>query len=263
MLEHYSGVTRVIFMVGHPIAQVKAPQGLTRLCAERGRDVIVVPIDVDPVDLDDFASAATRASNVDGFCVTVPHKFAMTRHCATLTSTSRFLGAVNCLRRNPDGRWHGEMLDGPAQVAAFRARGATLAGGTALLVGAGGAGGAIGLSLLEAGVARLAVHDADVARRDALVGRLDAAHPGQVGIGSADPSGFSLVANATPSGMDGFDRVPIDVDRLSAETFVGDVVTRPEVTPLIAAAAAKGCRTSTGIDMFEAGKLLQYDFWFG
>lgn len=71
------------------------------------------------------------------------------------------------------------------------------------------------------------------------------------------------MANATPSGMDGFDPFPIDMDRLRPGTFVGDVVTRPEVTPLIAAAIAKGCSTSTGADMFEAGKRLQYDFWFG
>lgn len=263
MLDTYSGATRVVFVVGHPIAQVKAPQGITKLCSENGRDAIVVPIDVEPDDLDAFVASTGRLRNVDGICVTVPHKFAMTRHCTTLSPTSRLLAATNMLRRNSDHTWHGDMLDGAAQVAAFRAKGAALEDSVALLVGAGGAGGAIGLALLDAGVRALAVHDKDMGRRDALIGKLDAAHPGKVRVGSADPSSFDLVANATPSGMDGFDSFPIDVDRLRPGTFVGDVVTRPEITPLIDAALARGCLTSTGLDMFEAGKRLQYSFWFG
>ena len=51
-------------------------------------------------------------------------------------------------------------------------------------------------------------------------------------------------------GMRADDPYPVDVTRLTPATFVGDVVTKPAVPPLVAAARAAGCATSTGADMF-------------
>ena len=61
-------------------------------------------------------------------------------------------------------------------------------------------------------------------------------------------------------GMRAGDPYPVDVTRLDAGTFVGDVVTKPAVPPLIEAARKIGCRTSTGIDMFDAVAGLIVDF---
>jgi shikimate dehydrogenase len=134
------------------------------------------------------------------------------------------------------------------------------AGARALQVGAGGAGSAIALALLEAGVAELALHDADATRRDALLGRLQERFGARVTAGSPDPAGFDLVANATPMGMRVGDPYPVEVAGLKPDTFVGDVVTRPAVPPLIDAARRAGCRTSTGSDMFAAVAVLIADF---
>jgi shikimate dehydrogenase len=45
--------------------------------------------------------------------------------------------------------------------------------------------------------------------------------------------------------------------------FVGDVITAPEMTPLLAAARARGCAISTGVAMFEASVQLMFDFFTG
>jgi shikimate dehydrogenase len=74
-LDGYSGATRVIFIVGDPIAQVKSPQGVTESLRARGADAIVVPAHVRPADLAVFFALAERMPNVDGIIVTVPHKF--------------------------------------------------------------------------------------------------------------------------------------------------------------------------------------------
>ena len=74
----------------------------------------------------------------------------------------------------------------------------------------------------------------------------------RVAAGTADPQGFAVVVNATTSGMRDGDPMPVDANRLDADAFVGDVITVPEVTPLLAAARARGCRTQTGTGMFEA-----------
>ena len=89
MLDSYSGATRVYFIVGDPIAQVKSPSGVTRLIRERGADAIVVPAHASPADFADVVATAQRLRNVDGIIVTVPHKFAALEACADVTPRAR------------------------------------------------------------------------------------------------------------------------------------------------------------------------------
>jgi shikimate dehydrogenase len=251
-LEGYSGATHVVFIVGDPIAQVKSPHGVTESLRERGADAIVVPAHVRPADIDAFFALAERMPNVDGIIVTVPHKFDAARLAAHVTARAKSIGAANVVRRGADGRWQADMCDGEGYVAGLRKAGCEPRNQRALLVGAGGAGSAIAHALVDAGVAALALHDADALRRDALAARLRAYGPIVPGVGSTDPSGFDLVINATPMGMRPGDPLPIDVTRLARATFVGDVVTMPPAPPLIEAARARGCGTMTGAGMFEA-----------
>ncbi|WP_244817153.1 shikimate dehydrogenase [Caballeronia sp. Lep1P3] len=246
-----SGATRVYFIVGDPIAQVRSPSGVTAAMRAAGRDAIVVPAHVAPADLDAFFAGISAMRNVDGVIITVPHKFSATQYCRTLAAESAFLGATNMLRRNADGTWHGGMSDGVGMVAALRDAGCEPSGKRALLIGAGGAGSAIGHALIGAGVASLAIRDVDAARTDALASRLASLGRGTVAV--ADDAGaqtYDIVVNASPAGMRPDDALPIDVSRLAPATFVGDVVTKPPVTPFIEAARARGCPTVTGTQMF-------------
>lgn len=258
-----SGATRVYVIIGDPIAQVKAPAGLTAALQSRGHDAIVVPTQVAPDHVDGFIAAMGPVKNLDGILVTVPHKFAASRHCATLTGRARFLGATNMIRRNPDGSWHGDMLDGVSFLAAMRRAGRDPAGQRVLHVGAGGAGRAIALALAEAGARDLAIHDQDAARRDELIAQLHQAGWPVARAGTDDPSEAGIVVNATPAGMRGDDRPPVDLSRLTAAMHVGDVITVPEVTPLLAQARSLGCTTQTGVDMFDAQLDLMVDFLMG
>ena len=260
-LDGYSGATRVIFIAGDPIAQVQSPHGVTAGLRARGADAIVVPAQVKPSDLESFFALAQRLPNVDGIIVTVPHKFAALSLCEHATPRARSIGATNVVRRGADGRWEAEMCDGEGYVAGLRKAGCEPRGRRALLVGAGGAGSAIAHALLDAGVAALALHDADAARRDALAAKLRAYGALAPQVGSTDPSGFDLVINATPMGMRNGDPLPVEVDKLSAATFVGDVITVPAVPPLIEAARARGCGHMTGAGMFEAVRERLLDFY--
>ena len=116
-----------------------------------------MPIHVAPADVDALIRAVNLAKTFDGIIVTVPHKFAVYRECATATERAHILGAVNTLRRNPDGSWHGDQLDGEGLVA-----------------------------------------------------------------GSADPAGFTLIVNATPSGMRARDPLPVEAGKLERAMFVAN-----------------------------------------
>ncbi len=256
-----NGASRLIPILGDPIAQVKSPNGMTRGFVERGHNALCVPIHVTPADLDRFIAGVNTARNVDGMIITIPHKFAAVRHCATLSARAKFLEAANILRRNADGTWHGDMADGLGFVTAAKARGGDPRGKQALLVGAGGAGSAIGLALIDAGVTALAVYDGDSARRDALIARLAKHSATPVTAGSSDPTGFGFVANATPAGMKDGDPMPIDVAKLAPETFCACVITKPLPSPWLVAAEQWGCRTSNGGDMYAAVQEIMFDFF--
>jgi shikimate dehydrogenase len=255
-----NGATRLYPIIGDPIAQVKSPAGVSETLQAAGLNALIVPLHVSAADFAACISHLAHARNVDGMIITVPHKFAASQLCATASPRALFLGAVNTLRRNADGTWHGDMFDGLGYVTALRNNGCEPSGKRVLLVGAGGAGSAIAHALVEAGARHLAIHDADAPRRDTLVARLATLGAGSVAAGSADPRGFDVVLNATPIGMSTKDPMPLDVTGLSSIQFVGDVITAPAVTPLLQAAHALGCRTQTGADMFAAVRDLMVGF---
>ena len=125
-----SGETLVVPILGDPIAQVKSPDGVTRALVARGRDAVVVPMHVLPDDLDTVVRGLGPVRSIAGLIATVPHKFGLAAHCATLTDRAAFLGSVNVARRNPDGTWHGDQVDGAAFVAACRRERRTYPDGT-------------------------------------------------------------------------------------------------------------------------------------
>ena len=261
MFENFSGNTKVIPLLGHPVAQTKSPHGMTKGFALRGVDAMVVAVDVPPRAVGHFLEALDAVENFGGVMATVPHKFALCAHAEVVTERAAFYGSANVMRRDPSGRWFADMLDGLGFVRAVERAGGTIAGAEVWLMGAGGAGGAIALELIEAGAASIAVHDIDGARRDLLIAKLNARHPGRAMVGTPDPGEHAVVVNATPMGMRGGDAPPFDLSRIERTMVVGDVVTAREDTPLIGAAKAAGCKCCSGHDMFNASLDLMLDFF--
>jgi shikimate dehydrogenase len=260
MLDNLSGATRVHIIVGDPIAQVKSPFGMTQAFESNDKNAICIPAQVPTKDLKQWFEGMSLARNVDGIIVTIPHKFDCHALCTTRSPRADFLGAVNTIRRNADGSWHGDMFDGLGYVKAIESKGFQLQNKKALLVGAGGAGSAIAHAMVLAGVGELAIHDENADRRESLIQRLNSLQLGHVKAGNSNPSGCDVAINATPMGMRDGDPSPIDIEAITPNMFIGCVITAPAVPPLIAAARAKGCNTSTGADMFVQVRELMVQF---
>jgi len=177
----------------------------------------------------------------------------------------KIAGSCNALLLRPDGSLLGDMFDGAGFVRGLRRKGLALAGASCLVVGAGGVGSAIAASLAAEGPAAITVNDVDPAAATGLVARIRAHYREiDVRVGSNDPAGYALVVNGTPLGMKPGDPLPMDPSRLSAGTFVGEVVMKQEITPLLAAARERGCRYQVGTDMlFEMIPAYLEFFGFG
>jgi shikimate dehydrogenase len=118
------------------------------------------------------------------------------------------------------------------------------------VVGSGGVGCAIAASLAATGIKAISLFDVHAESAVQLGARLTKHYPAiDVHTGSNDPAGYDLVVNATPMGMNVGDPLPMDVSRLEARTFVGEVVMKSETTAFLQAAQNRGCRTQVGTDM--------------
>lgn len=254
------GETILFPIIGDPIGQVRSPKYLSEILASRGINAIVPPIHVERDGVPAFMAAFRAMHNVRGIVVTIPHKIVSLDVCDEVSERARFVGSVNVIRKEPGGRLVGDNLDGIGYVDGIEALGFSVTGKRALLVGAGGAGAAVAYEILDRGAAHLALADLDSARRDSVIAKLDGRFPGKVGIGSDDPTGFDLVANVTPCGMREGDPFPADPARMHARQFVADAITRPEVSPMVAAARKLNCATMTGAGMFnaEAERIVDY-----
>jgi shikimate dehydrogenase len=260
MLEHLSGETRLYPILGDPIAAVKSPERLTGGFVKRGHNGVCLPMQVPQGKLEAVMVGLASVRNVDGLLITMPHKFTAFPLCASSSQRAKLLRVVSVIRRDPDGSWHGDMLDGLAFVKAQIDQGAQPDGARVLLVGAGGAGSAIAIALLEAGVRELIIHDTDNTRVARLVELLSDGSPSRITAGPPDPSGCDMVCNATPLGMNAGDPLPVPANALTSSMFVGDVIAGHGLTPLVRAARAAGCRTATGVQMVEAVQEMMLDF---
>jgi shikimate dehydrogenase len=243
------GATRLLFIVGDPIRQVRAPFIWNGLFARNGIDATCVPIHVAPDALADFLNGAKALKNVVGVIVTVPHKPAAMRAVTLPTQRARLVGAVNIMRATAGG-WAGDIVDGVGFIEGLRARGQSVAGRRALVVGSGGVGNAIAIALAQAGAMEVAVTDLALPRAEDLARRVvETGAASRVTI--ADAAGFDLVVNCTPLGMKPDDPLPVALDHVASTTVVADAVAYPATTKLLTAAAARGCFVQPGTFMMD------------
>jgi shikimate dehydrogenase len=247
-----TGTTRLYGILGDPVAQVRSPALFNAAFAKLGIDAVFLPFLVRAAELERAWRGLTALGNLDGLVVTMPHKTAVLPLLDTLGPTALLTGTVNTVRRLPDGRWEGDMFDGEGFVAGLRAAGHQPAGARVLQVGCGAAGRAIAFALARAGVAALDLADIDRDRAAALAAAVRAAFPAvETGVAAPVPKGHGIVVQATPLGLRPEDPMAIDPARLGPGQVLADVIPNPEVTPLVAAARARGCATVTGRAMHE------------
>jgi shikimate dehydrogenase len=244
------GKTKLIAHLGFPTETFKAPMIYNPYFRKHGINAVVVPMGCKAPDYAGFLRVLFRLSNIHGALVTMPHKVATVAQLDEASVSVKVAGACNAIRIDPDGRLVGDMFDGEGFVRGVQRKGRTVTGARVLVIGCGGVGSAIAAALAKAGAAHLALFDTLSLTMDSLAERLRTHYPKlKVDVGSADPAGFDIVVNASPLGMKVDDPLPMNVHRIAPSTFVGEVVMKQEITPLLAAVRARGCEFQIGTDM--------------
>ncbi len=245
-----TGHTRVFFIIGDPVSQVRAPEVYNHLFQKHGIDAVVVPLKLPAAALQGFLEKGLAAENIGGLWATIPHKAALFQALNPADPVARVAGAVNAVRRLPDGRLDAALFDGLGFAKGLDHFGMPVAGRRVLVVGAGGGGQAVAAALALRGPALLAIHNRTAARADALVARLAGIGAGRVErAASADPAGYGLVVNCTSQGLKPDDPLPFDPTRLDTDADVVDIIMSRQPTPLLQACRARGIRAEPGFEM--------------
>jgi shikimate dehydrogenase len=245
-----NGNTELIAHIGYPTHAFKAPMIYNPWFEQCGINAVVVPFGSKPEDFPELLRALFKLSNIRGALITMPHKITTVGLLDAVSATAAIAGSCNAVRLSAEGKLQGDMFDGEGFVRGVLRKGCVLQGARVLVVGCGGVGSAIAASLAAAGIAGIALFDPHDAAQTGLGQRLQKHYPGlQVSLGSKDPAGFDVVVNATPMGMNAGDAMPMDIDRIAPETFVGEVVMKTEMTAFLTAVQARGCRYQIGSDM--------------
>ncbi|HAZ62150.1 MAG TPA: shikimate dehydrogenase, partial [Armatimonadetes bacterium] len=127
------GGTKVLGVLGWPVAHSFSPPMQNAALAALGLDWIYVPLPVAPADLP-AALAGLRALGFVGANATIPHKEALVELVDLPTEEALLSGTVNTLHFTPAGVV-GDSTDGRGLLAALRADGCEPTGRRVVLLG--------------------------------------------------------------------------------------------------------------------------------
>jgi len=198
---------------------------------------------------------AVKLAGFVGINVTFPCKQAVIPLLDEISADARQVGAVNTVTIAESGRTVGHNTDREGFRRSFEEGlgRAAAEGQIVVLIGAGGAGRAVGFALMDLGASQLIVHDTDAARAGALAADLTQHYSAaRCRIAGSLPDALAEAAgivNATPVGMLGIPGNPVPVAALRGDHWVADVIYTPVETLLIKAARATGARVLTGAGM--------------
>src|SRR5438067_1484638 len=245
--------TPVYYVIGNPVVHSLSPLPHNTGFATRHVNAVYLPFLVH--QLSDFLKAIPEFG-VRGFSVTLPHKQTILKHLRECEPLPAEIGAVNTVVVRGDGSLYGCNTDYVGVLRALEKK-LQIKGSRALIFGAGGSARAAAFALSRAG-AVVGI----CARREKAARELARAVGGDlVPRRALRTEYFDAVLNATPVGMHPRDGIsPLAPGELRCR-IVMDLIYRPQKTQLLKLAAQKGIATVSGVEMFLAQGIAQWEIW--
>lgn len=207
----------------------------------------------DFIDLDTMADetsladllARAEASGFAGLNVTFPFKREVLPLLDDLSDAARKVGAVNTVVFR-DAKRFGHNTDFWGFAESLRRGLPQARRDTVLLLGAGGAGGAVAHALRDQGAGHILIHDSNTDAAETLAAEVGGTCVTDLAEAAQQADG---IVNATPMGMAKLPGMAISADLIDPRHWVADIVYFPLETELLATARAKGCATLDGAGM--------------
>ncbi len=238
--------SRLLAVIGDPIAQSLSPAMHNAAIAALGLDAVFVALRAGPADLETVIQGLLAAGGAA--CVTVPHKQATAELLDEPSELVRRTGACNTIWKQ-----EGAVLGDNTDVAGVSAEARRLLGGRpmrrAVILGTGGSARAAAVAIADAwSGADVGVVSRDGARAAEFAAWAEGAGVRCTAYGGEPEGRADLIVNATPLGLRPADASPLDEAALrrAAPAAVLDLVYARGGTRLVRDAAALGAAASDG-----------------
>lgn len=252
---------------GQPISENPTQVMVEAAYRHHNLDWRYLTIEVGPDELEAAVNGA-KAMGFRGFNCTIPHKVKVIEYLDGLGESAALMGAVNCVVRK-SGEWIGENTDGKGFVSSLREL-TDPKGQNVVIFGAGGAARAIGVEVALAGASKITIVNRSIERGEELAALLDEKLPVSAHFEAWDktfviPDRTGVLINATSIGLfpDLEARLDFDLESLSSDTVVADVIPNPPSTNLVRDARAKGCKVIDGLGMLVNQGVIGIKHWTG
>jgi shikimate dehydrogenase len=262
-----TGKTKICGIFGYPIEHSLSPMMHNAAFKALGLDYLYIAVKVAPEDLA-AAIKAIRALNLIGINITIPHKETVMPLLDDLSLEAKTIGAVNTIV-NCGGRLIGDNTDGQGFIKSLVEENKIKPQGKkVVLLGAGGAGRSIGVSLLKNNIQVLYLYDIAEHRRNTMAAVLKSMTSAKK-VKPIDQDGLreafkeaDIIVNATPIGMKPTDPCVVDPALLTRKLFIYDIVYNCE-TALLKEAKRKKIKCANGLGMLVNQGAISFELWTG
>lgn len=257
----FSPATRLLGLIGHPVAHSLSPKIQNELIKICGDDAVYLAFDIEKDDVGSVMQAV-RAMKIGGLNVTAPYKEAVIPYLDSLDDTARRYHAVNVIR-NTNGHLRGYNVDIAGVLKFFEVKGVPVRGKDVLVLGAGGLSRALlnGLSAEE--VHSLTVYNRTEEKAEKLA-KMTQEEWGFPISSKPEAKAYDLIINATSAGMHPqTDACPVSFPSpwIDRHTVVFDSIYNPAMTILLKESAKLGAKTYNGLGMLVLQALLSYEIF--
>ena len=282
MIKCMDGRYRLTGLLGYPLKNSRSPRMHNVSFSALGLAYVYLAFEIEDGYLPG-ALEAMKALHAQGFNVTMPHKQKVLQYLDEVDPAARMIGAVNTVY-NDNGKLKGFNTDGIGFVKGLSEEGFDLMGKRVVLIGAGGAGRAVGVQVALSGAADMAIFDVEVEKVNELLSTI------HENIKSVNAWGevyneaviveavknADILIDCTPLGMDkvitnalGQEENLIekstvnDPSAFRPDLFVVHIVYVPLETKLLKMAKEAGCKTMNGIPMMIWQGAEAFEIWTG
>jgi 3-dehydroquinate dehydratase / shikimate dehydrogenase len=255
-------IKEIFAIIGNPVFHSLSPRLHNAAYRETNYPALFLPFQVD--SFDEFWQSVVQAKAFDslglslnGMTVASPHKEVAVLTANKVSTMARQAESANILVRN-NGWWKADTTDPEVIYMASRERNVQVNRKRAAVIGCGGAGRAIAAALVQSG-AGVTLVNRGAERGNHAAELLSLPY---LPLPNFDAEGYDIVVNATPVGRD-TDEVPFEVERLSDDAVVIDLVYGMRPTPLVGSTLAREQIVIDGRDVLLTQVLRQFQLMTG
>lgn len=259
-------------VIGYPITHSLSPYIHGYWLNQYGIDGSYDAIEVKPEHLESFLRSLPE-QGFAGVNITLPHKEKALEIVQHIDPFARAVGAVNTVMVR-DGQLYATNTDfvGFARNILQSAPQFDVTKGSALILGAGGAGRAVLFALMSMKVPHIYITNRTKERAEALRDFMTSSDYGykkdQIEVLDWDNytkklNEVNIVVNSSSMGMTGQTGLEINLDNLPVSALVTDIVYNPLKTDLLKQAEARGNIVVDGLGMLLHQAVPGFEAWFG